>query len=228
MLLTEHCQAFNSAYTLEQLWAKWVCDRLTEDGDFGKKKIIFSDEAHFDLGWYVNNKIENLHAYIEKPMRPKRVTVWCGFWSRGIIEPFFFENEQGEVVTVNGDRCRAMLNEFLITRGGYWQDLVSTGRRYVPHSRSYTQCFAPCFWRSHYKPQSCDLTPLAYYLWVAVKDKCYADKPETIDILKDCIREAIGEIQLHTIDNVLKNWTESVSYCMASGGSHLNEIIFRY
>ena len=51
----------------------------------------------------------------------------------------------------------------------------------------------------------CDLTPFDYYLWGAVKDKCYADKPETIDALKDNIREAIGEIQLHTIDNVLKN-----------------------
>ena len=26
---------------------KWACDGLTEDADFGKKKI-FSDEAHFD------------------------------------------------------------------------------------------------------------------------------------------------------------------------------------
>ena len=39
----------------------------------------------------------------------------------------------------------------------------------------------------------------------AVKDKCFAYKPETIDALKHNIREAIGEIQLHTIDNVLKN-----------------------
>ena len=52
-------------------------------------------------------------------------------------------------------------------------------------------------------PRSCDLTPLDYYLWGAVKDKYYADKPETIDALKDNIRQAIGEIQLHTIDNVL-------------------------
>ena len=29
---------------------------------------------------------------------------------------FFFENEQGEAVTVNGDRYRAMLNEFLFTK----------------------------------------------------------------------------------------------------------------
>ena len=55
--------------------------------------------------------------------------------------------------------------------------------------------------------RSCDLAPLDYYLWGAVKDKCYADKPETIDALKDNIREVIGEIQQHTIDNMLKNWT---------------------
>ena len=60
------------------------------------------------------------------------------------------------------------------------------------------------------------MTPLDYYLWGAIKDKCYADKPETIDALKDNIREAISEIQLHTIDNMLKNWTDRVGYCMAS------------
>ena len=87
-------------HTLEQRFAKWGCDRLTENNDFGKKKIIFSDEAHFDLGGYANKQIYriwgtvNPHAYIEKPMHPKRVTFWCGFWSRGIIRPFFCENEQ--------------------------------------------------------------------------------------------------------------------------------------
>ena len=43
-------------------------------------------------------------------------------------------------------------------------------------------------------PRIYDLTPLHYYLRCAVNDKCYADKPETIDALKDNIREAIGDI----------------------------------
>ena len=109
-------------YTLEQRWAKWVYNRLKEDADFGKKKIIFLDEPHFDLGGYVNKQncrlwgTENPHSYIEKPTHPKRVTVWCRFWSRGINGPFFFENEQGEGVTVNGDRYWAMLNEFLLKK----------------------------------------------------------------------------------------------------------------
>ena len=103
-------------------FAKQLCDRLTEDADFGKKKIIFSDKAHFDLGGYVNKQncriqgIENPHACIEKPTHPKRVTVSCGFWSRDIIGPFFFENEQGEGVTINGNSYRAMLNEFSFTK----------------------------------------------------------------------------------------------------------------
>ena len=77
-------------------------------------------------------------------------------------------------------------------RGGYiWQHLVSTGRRYMPHSGSYTQCFGPCFWRSHYQPQSwCRLATLEQrfdcYLWGAVKDKCYADKTETIFVKYSC------------------------------------------
>ena len=52
--------------------------------------------------------------------------------------------------------------------------------------------------------------------------KSYANKPDTIDAFKDNIREAIRKIQLHTIYNVLKNWT------VAIGGSHFNEIIFHY
>ena len=62
-------------------------------------------------------------------------------------------------------------------------------------------CRADVVWPS----RSCDLTPLDYYLWDTVKDRCYANKSETIDALKNNIREAIGEIQLHTIYNVLKN-----------------------
>ena len=54
-------------------------------------------------------------------------------------------------------------------------------------------------------PWSWDLTPFDYYLWGAVKDKYYADKPEAIDALKDNTYEAFGEIQLHAIDNVFKN-----------------------
>ena len=172
-------------------------------------------------------------------MHPELVTIWCGFWSRSIIGPFFFENEQGEAITINGDRYRAMLNEFLLTKieeediGNIWfqQDGATF---YTAEATLYV--LRPIFEDRNisrradvvWPPRSCDLKPLDYYLWGAVRDKCYADKPETIHNLKDNIREAIGEIHLHIVDNVVKNWSDRVGYCMASRDSHLNEIIFHY
>ena len=173
---------------------------------FQKKKIIFSDEAHFDLGGYVNKQncpiwdTENPHAYIEKLTHPKRVTVWCRFWSRGIIGSFFFVNEQGEAVIVNVDHYRAMLNEFLFTKieeddiGNIWFQQHDA----MCHIAETTlDVLHPVFEDRIISrradlvlpPRSCDLTLVDYYLWGAVKDKCYADKPETIDALKDNIRE---------------------------------------
>ena len=132
-----------------------------------------------------------------------------------------------------------MLNGFLFTNieekdiGNIWFQQDSARCHTVESTLDVSRPFFEYRIISHradvvWLPRTCDLTPLDYYLWGAVKDKCYADKPETIHTLKDNIREAIGEIQLHTIDNVLKNCTDRVGYCMASQGSHLNEIVFHY
>ena len=98
-----------------------------------------------------------------------------------------------------------MLNEFLFIKieeediGNIWFQQDSAKRhtaeatlnilRNIFEDRNIS-CRSDLIW----PPPSCDLTPLDYYLWGAVKDKCYADKPETINALKDNIREAIGEI----------------------------------
>lgn len=83
------------------------------------QKIIFSDEAHFEIGGYVNKQNcriwgeENPRLIYERPLHPKRVTVWCALWNSGVIGPYFFENASGEAVTVNGNRYRGMITEFL-------------------------------------------------------------------------------------------------------------------
>ena len=145
--------------------------------------------------------------------------------------PFFFENVQVEAFTVNDDHYRAMLNEFLFIKieeqdiGNIW--FQQDGSRY--HTVAATLDVLHPVFKDRiisrradvvWPPRSCDLTPLDQYWWGAVKDKCYADKPETIAALKDNIREAIGEIQLHTIDNALK-------MCQPRQQVN-NEIIFHY
>ena len=130
-------------------------------------------------------------------------------------------------VTVNDDRYRAMLNEFLFTKTEEEDigNICFQSDGATCHTAEHTiEILRPIFadriisrradivWPS----RNPDLTRLDYYLWEAVKDKFYGDKPETIDALKYNIRRAIGEIQLHVIDNVLKNLTDHVGHCMAS------------
>ena len=54
-------------------------------------------------------------------------------------------------------------------RGAYWQYLVSTGRRYVPHSLVFEDQIISRRADVVWPPWSCDLTPLDCYLWGAVK-----------------------------------------------------------
>ncbi|GFX43487.1 transposable element Tc3 transposase [Trichonephila clavipes] len=50
-----------------------------------------SDEAHFWLNGYVNKQNcriwseDNPQVYIETPLHPEKLTVWCALWTGGIL-----------------------------------------------------------------------------------------------------------------------------------------------
>ncbi|GFU58693.1 uncharacterized protein TNCV_932391 [Trichonephila clavipes] len=78
------------------------------------------DEVHFWLNGYVSKQNcriwseANPQVYIETPLHLEKLTVWCASWAGGIIGPYFFKNDEGHNVTVNGDRYRAMITNFFI------------------------------------------------------------------------------------------------------------------
>ena len=164
---------------------------------------------------------KNPHAYIKKPTHPKWVTVFGSF---------FFENEQGEAVTVNGDRYRAMLNEFLrriLAKFGFNRTALRATQP-NPHSM-FCVLFSKIALSAAYLMSFGHLGAAIWHRWTIICEvPSKISVTLTIDSLKDNIREAIGEIQLHTNDNVFKNWTDRVGYCMTSRFSHLNEIISHY
>ncbi|GFW37427.1 hypothetical protein TNCV_860341 [Trichonephila clavipes] len=55
------------------------------------KRILFRDEAHFWLNGYVNKQNcriwseANPQVYVETPLHPEKLTVWCALWAGGII-----------------------------------------------------------------------------------------------------------------------------------------------
>ncbi|GFT47029.1 hypothetical protein TNCV_3746981 [Trichonephila clavipes] len=56
-----------------------------------QKRILFSDEAHFWLNGYVNKQNcriwseANPQVYVETPLHPEKLTVWCALWAGGIL-----------------------------------------------------------------------------------------------------------------------------------------------
>ncbi|GFY14472.1 uncharacterized protein TNCV_1315261 [Trichonephila clavipes] len=204
------------------------------------KRILFSDEEHFWSNGYVkkqNCRIwseANPQVYVETPLHPEKLTVWCALWAGGIL----LQNVEGHNVTVNGDRYRAMITNFFIPEWNnhdvqelwFQQDGATchTARATIDLLKDtfgdrLISRFGPVNW----PPRSCDLTPLDYFLWGYVKSLVFADKPQTRDHLEDNIRRVMADIRPQMLEKVIKNWTSRLDYIRASRGSPMPDIIFK-
>ncbi|GFW92180.1 uncharacterized protein TNCV_3540661 [Trichonephila clavipes] len=186
------------------------------------KRILFSDEAHFWLNGYVNKQNgriwseDNLQVYVETPLHPEKLTVWCALWAGGIIGPYFFKNDKATTLQSmelwfqkDGATCHTARATIDLLKDTFGDRLISR--------------FGPVNW----PPRSCDLTPLDYFLWGYVKSLVYADKPQTLDHSEDNIRRVIADIRPQMLEKVIENWTSRLDYIRASRGSPMPEIIFK-
>ncbi|GFV85997.1 uncharacterized protein TNCV_203771 [Trichonephila clavipes] len=224
--------------------ARMVCSlnrvRSIEDRSSvsGEEALLLDDTSNALLVNCRNWSEANPQVYVETPLHPEKLTVWCALWAGGVIGPYFFKNDEGHNVTVNGDRYRAMITIFFIPELNnhdvqelwfqqdgatchtaratidLWKDTF--GDRLISH-------FGPVDW----PPRSCDLTPLDYFLWGYVKSLVYADKPQTLDHLEDNIRCVIADIRPQMLEKFIENWTSRLDYIRASRGSPMPEIIFK-
>ncbi|GFV15007.1 DUF4817 domain-containing protein [Trichonephila clavipes] len=210
--------SFSSETTL---FVEWAQNEIAVVPDF-HKRILFSDEAHFWLNGYVNKQNcriwseANPQVYVETPLHPEKLTVWCALWAGGITGPYLFKNDEGHNVAVNGAvvpqngaTCHTARATIDLLKDTFDDRLISR--------------FGPVNW----PPRSCDLTPLDYFLWGYVKSLTYADKPQTLDHLEDNIRRVIADIRPQMLKKVIENWTSRLDYIRASRGSHMPEILFK-
>ncbi|GFX62755.1 uncharacterized protein TNCV_3350811 [Trichonephila clavipes] len=57
----------------------------------GNLPTLLRDEAHFWLNGYVNKQNcriwseANPRVYVEAPLHPEKLTVWCALWTGGIL-----------------------------------------------------------------------------------------------------------------------------------------------
>ncbi|GFU82508.1 DUF4817 domain-containing protein [Trichonephila clavipes] len=72
------------------IFVEWAQNEIAVVPDF-HKRISFSDEAHFWLNGYVNKQNcriwseANPQVYVETPLHPEKLTVWCALWAGGIL-----------------------------------------------------------------------------------------------------------------------------------------------
>ncbi|GFV72711.1 transposable element Tc1 transposase [Trichonephila clavipes] len=71
-------------------FVEWAQNEIAVVPDF-HKRILFSDKAHFWLNGYVNKQNcriwseVNPQVYVETPLHPEKLTVWCALWAGGIL-----------------------------------------------------------------------------------------------------------------------------------------------
>ncbi|GFT64709.1 DDE_3 domain-containing protein [Trichonephila clavipes] len=85
------CQVIYSQFSLaihqndhqaRRRFVEWAQNEIAVIPDF-HKRILFSDEAHFWLNGYVNKQNcpiwseDNPQVYVETPLHPEKLTVWC-------------------------------------------------------------------------------------------------------------------------------------------------------
>lgn len=91
-------------------FASEMCE-LVDQKSIDLNKIVFTDEAHFWLNGYENKQnyriwgTEKPELFRTKPLKPLKLTVWCGITGAGIIGPFFIEQ------SINGEEYHKMLKE---------------------------------------------------------------------------------------------------------------------
>ncbi|GFV61684.1 integrase catalytic domain-containing protein [Trichonephila clavipes] len=71
-------------------FVEWAQNEIVVVPDF-HKRMLFSDEAHFWLNGYVNKQNcriwseANPQVFVETPLHPEKLTVWCALWAGGIL-----------------------------------------------------------------------------------------------------------------------------------------------
>ncbi|XP_069964574.1 uncharacterized protein [Bactrocera oleae] len=204
------------------------------------KRILFSDQTHFWLNGYVNEQNcriwseANPQVYVETPLHPEKLTVWCALWAGGIIGPYFFKNDDGQNITVNGALYRAMITDFFIPElnpcdlGDIWfkQDGATshTSHQSMDLLRKHFGVqiilrFGPVNW----PPGSCDITSLDFFRCGYLKSKV----PASIQALEQNITRVIPQLPVEMLEQFIEYWTQRMNHLTRSCGQYMKEIIFK-
>ncbi|GFV60927.1 actin-1 [Trichonephila clavipes] len=214
-------------------FVEWAPNEIAVLPDF-HKRILFSDEAHFSLNGYVNKQNcrlwseANPQVYVETPLHPEKLTVWCVLWAGGIL----LQNDEGHNVTVNAEVeiVRDIKESLCFISKDFLSDMKSCAKDMSPFDRTYVLPDGQVLTVGSERFRCPEVLFRPSFLNLdgpGIHSLVYADKPQTLDHLEDNIRRVIADIRPQMLEKVIENWTSRLDYIRASRGSPMPEIIFK-
>ena len=205
------------------------------------KFFFFSDDANFHVSGAINTwncryyAQENPNFFSEAPLNSPKLIVWCAVSWKRIIGPFFFKNEDGETINVDGRSYRSMLETFLVPQIEDDED-YQRGKTFFmqdgapPHtSRENITFLQQCFPGKlisrrgdiPWPPRSPDITPCDFWLWGYLKAKVYSHPIEDLAQLEERIREEVERIPDEMREATILAFKERLHHLVENGGGHV-------
>ena len=149
-----------------------------------------------------------------------------------------FENEAGNAVTVNADRCVEMLQNFFSPQLACLpvnENMLFQQDGAKSHTARMSMNAVNALFPNRVVsrngdipwPHSPDLTPCDYFLWGYLKTKVFETKPRTIADLKQRIQDEVAAIPVEMLREVMNSFRSRLEECVCWNGSHLEGVIFK-
>lgn len=218
---------------------------LLQDNPDTLNNLLMSDEAHFYLSGSVNKQNMRYWSPVnpmelhEKALHSPKVTVWCGVGAFGIVGPYFFENNNGQTVTVNSQRYVNMLEGFVAPQlrqlgidptNLYFQHDGATAHTAGISMAAVQRMFGSVISRFGdiaWPARSPDLSVLDFFLWGYLKDRVFKRRIVNIQELKQAIVEEVAAIDADLRRRVFGSFQKRLQQCIDVNGSHLPDVIFK-
>ena len=172
------------------------------------KKIVWSDEAVFHVGGFVNRHnshywgIHSPKKLLKKCQSRPRLTVWAAITCDKLIGPVILHD------TMNATRYLEVLEETLIPQLNdidRHKDMIFMQDGAPPHYantvRNFLDAELPGRWLGRRGPyewpaRSCDITPCDFFLWGWAKQEVYGRHPSNLEELEEEIRDVLTNVPI--------------------------------
>jgi len=216
-------------------------------------RILWSDESTFHLNGTVNKRNdcewhnENPHRQRINLMKSQGICVWAAVSSKGIIGPYFFQqNDDDEEImpqTVTGDRYLEMLQDYFYPKFLQLEnngEIIFQQDGATPHYKNTVRDWLDSRFQNRWigrgtrlpnsidwPPRSCDLTPCDFWLWGSIKNKVYKTPPLNLNHLGDKIKSAFEEISVEECERSCRTVIKRALKCIELDGRQVSKDLLK-